>query len=245
MSKIIIAVVALIAIAIGWFILNPGDTFDYVVNIDQEVTQLETELADLDSQVAAGTLTSEQATAAKVRIITRLDAINKAATDSEQLQLTPEQRTQLANGLLRLKDALVRYQATLDVVEDTAVEADVTAQLKSGQSGGSRHLTLIVADTIDDVEETVQDSIQGYETDAELNTQIDAAVTEAEAEEAMEEEMDSEESMDGSEESMDDSEAEMTDEEDGMMSEEEPMQEKEMSEGDMEASSEAEIRVVQ
>jgi len=197
MNKIIIAIVAIIAIGIGWFILNPGDTFDSVVYIDQEITQLENELAALDAQVTAGTLTPAQATAAKVRIITRLDAINAAATDSEKVQLTPEQRTSLAEGLLRLKDALVRYQATLTVVDDTAVEADVKAQLQQGSSRSSRKLNLIVADTIEDVEETVQDSIQDYEADAEIDTQIDVIVDEAVAEEATEEEMDLEGSNEG------------------------------------------------
>ena len=186
MNKIIIVVVALIAIAIGWFILNPGDTLDYVVNIDQEVTELENELAELDAQVDAGTLTSEQATAAKVKIITRLDTINEAATKSEDLQLTIEQRTQLANGLLRLKDALVTYKATLEAIENTAVEADVKAQLSIGHSGSGRHLSLIVADTIEDVQETVQDSVIDYETDAEVDAEIESIVAEVEEDEAME-----------------------------------------------------------
>jgi hypothetical protein len=208
MNKIIIAVVALIAIAIGWFILNPGDTFDYVINIDQEVTQLENELAALDAQVSAGTLTTEQATAAKVRIITRLDAINAAATASEQAKLTPEQRTQLANGLLRLKDALVTYKATLEAVENGADEVSVKAQLKSGSNGGSRHLVLILADTISDVEETVQDSVQDYEADVELDAEVDAVVEETEEEEAMEEEMNETEEEEAMEEEMNETEEE-------------------------------------
>jgi len=237
MSKIIIAVVALIAIGIGWFILNPDDTFDYVVSIDQAVTELETELAELDAQVAAGTLTSEQATEAKIKIITRLDSINEAATKSEVMQLTVEQRTQLANGLLRLKDALVRYQATLDVIEDIAVEADVKARLSAGHSGGSRHLSLIVADTIEDVEETVTDSVQGYEADASVDAQIEAIVEDTETEEAMEDEEMGDEAM-ADEESMDESEDEMMDDEESMLDED-------MSDDDMEVSSEAEIEITQ
>jgi ribosomal protein L29 len=237
MNKIIIGVVAVIAIAIGWFILNPADTFDYVVNIDQEVTQLENELASLDAQVAAGTLTPAQATEAKVRIITRLDTINNSASESEKEQLTPEQRTQLANGLLRLKDALVRYQATLSVIEDTAVEADVKAQLKSGHSGSSRHLNLIIADTIDDVEETVQDSVQDYEADVELDAQVDAVVEEIEAEEALEAEVEAEESAAADSATTSD---EMTDEDMSTTSDEGTGDE---SDTDVEVSSEAEIQV--
>jgi hypothetical protein len=63
----------------------------------------------------------------------------------------------------------VQYQTTLRVVQDTAVEAEVE---KSVCSESSQHLHLIVADTIDAVEETVQDSIQDYEADVELDTQV-------------------------------------------------------------------------
>ena len=245
MNKIIIGVVALIAIGIGWFILNPGDTFDYVVNIDQEVTQLENELATLDAQVAAGTLTPAQATEAKVRIITRLDSINTSASESEKKQLTPEQRTQLANGLLRLKDALVRYQATLSVIEDTAVEADVKAQLKSGHSGGSRHLNLIVADTIDDVEETVQDSVQDYEADVELDAQVDAVVEEIEAEEALEAEV--EESADAEADGATEEDTATADEEaeedNTSTTSDEAAEDESMLDADVEVSSEADIQV--
>jgi hypothetical protein len=240
MNKIIIAIVALVAIGLGWFILNPGDTFDYVVNIQEEVTQLENELAELDAQVAAGTLTPEQATAAKVKIITRLDAINNSASESEKMKLTPAQRESLANGLLRLKDALVKYQATLDVVEDTAVEADVKAQLNKGGNRSSRHLQLIVADVIDDVEETVQDSIQDYESDAEVDAQIEAAIEEAEAEEAQEEaEAEAEEAA--QEEAEAEAEAETEEDAETATSSEEAMDEDE----DTTVSSEVEIQVNQ
>jgi hypothetical protein len=241
MNKIIIAVVALIAIAIGWFILNPGDTFDYVVNIEQEVTQLENELAELDAQVSAGTLTTEQATAAKVRIITRLDAINASATASEQVKLTPEQRTQLANGLLRLKDALVTYKATLEAVENGADEVAVKAQLKSGSNGGSRHLVLIVADTISDVEDTVTDSVQDYEADVELDAEIEAVVEETEEEEAMEEEMNEESEAEAME-----VESEMSDDDVSTSTEDETEEEsgdEDMMDAEVEVSSEAEIIV--
>lgn len=198
MNKIIIGITILVALAIGWFILNSGDTFDYVVNIDQEVTQLENELAELDAAVAAGILTPAQATTAKVRIIARLDAINESATASESTKLTAEQRTQLANGLLRLKDALVSYQATLSAVDDMAIEADVAAQLNTGNGRSSQHLSLIVADTIADVEETVVDSVQDYEADTELDAQVEEIVETTETEEAIEDEMESGETTEDS-----------------------------------------------
>ena len=186
MGKLFIGILLLAAVALGWFILNPGDTFDYVVTIESEVSQLESELAELDAAVEAGTLSAAQATEAKVKIITRLDTIKASATASEKAQLTSAQKKQLTEGLDRLKNILIAYQATLTVVEDTAVEADVSAALATrGKNRSSdRHLNLIVADTIESVEETVQDSIQDYEADATLDAEVEAIIEAAEIEEA-------------------------------------------------------------
>ena len=220
MNKLITLIIIVAAIAIAWFILNPGDTFDYVVTVDNEITQLENELAELDAQVAAGTLTESEATEAKVRIITRLDAINTAATNSEKAQLTPEQRAQLVAGLDRLKVILVTYQDTLTTIEATADDTAVQARVRRGSSvNNSRHLNLIVADVINDVEETVQDSVQDYEPNLELDAEIDTVVEETTAyvemaeetgyeEESMEEKM----SEGSTEESASSSEEEMSDE---------------------------------
>lgn len=219
MNKLITLIIVA-AIAIAWFIFNPGDTFDYVVTVDNEITQLENELAELDAQVAAGTLTESEATEAKVRIITRLGAINTAANNSEKAQLTPEQRAQLVAGLDRLKVILVTYQDTLTTIEATADDTAVQARVRRGSSvNNSRHLNLIVADVINDVEETVQDSVQDYEPNLELDAEIDTVVEETTAyvemaeetgyeEESMEEKM----SEGSTEESASSSEEEMSDE---------------------------------
>jgi hypothetical protein len=185
MNKLFVILAIVAAIAITWFILNPGDTFDYVVTVDSEISQLEDELATLDAQVAAGTLTEAQATDAKVRIVTRLNNINAAASASERAQLTPAQRVQLVEGLERLKVILITYQRTLSTVEASANEATVTAELnrRGGSYNRSKPLNLVAADTIASVEETVQDSVQDYETNVELDAQIDVIVEDTEAEE--------------------------------------------------------------
>jgi len=247
MNKIFFGLVILAAIAVAWFILNSGDTFDYIVTVDSEVTELENELADLDAQVTAGTLTEAQATQAKVKIITRLDAINTAATASENTQLTQAQRTQLANGLLRLKDALVKYQSTLSAVDSIAVEADVQARLNKGHNRSSRSLNLIVADTIEDVEETVQDSVQDYETDADVDAEIDVIVAEAETTETEEAADQTEAAMNGSEE-VDSAEGATTTDEvnpsEAEMDTEEATGDEEVLDADAGVSSEAEIDLI-
>jgi len=235
MNKIFLGLAIVAAIAIAWFILNPGDTFDYVVTVDSEISELEDELATLDAQVAAGTLTEGQATAAKVSIVTRLNAINTAASESERAQLTPAQRAQLVDGLERLKVILVTYQETLATVEASANETNVKAELtrRGGSYNRTKPLSLVVADTIADVEETVQDSVQDYEANAELDAQIDDVVAEAEADVAMEEEGMSDE------EPVDETEVEA---EDNMS--EEPMDDTDMGEEpmlDAEVSAEAEL----
>lgn len=240
MNKLITLIIIVAAIAIAWFILNPGDTFDYVVTVDNEITQLENELAELDAQVAAGTLTESEATEAKVRIITRLGAINTAANNSEKAQLTPEQRAQLVAGLDRLKVILVTYQDTLTTIEATADDTAVQARVRRGSSvNNSRHLNLIVADVINDVEETVQDSVQDYEPNLELDAEIDTVVEETETDvEMSEEEMVDE--TDAGDESM---EEDMTDNtaDDSSTSSEEEMSDDTMM--DVEADAEVETEV--
>ena len=247
MNKIIIGLIVIVAIAAGWFILNPGDTFDYVVTVDSEITELENELAALDAQVTAGTLTEEQATAAKVKIVTRLNTINEASTNSEKAQLTAAQRAQLIAGLDRLKVILVTYQDTFATVDATANEAEVNRQLNKGGSSSSKKLGLIVADTITDVEDTVSDTIPEYEANTALDAEVDAAIEETESDNTGEEAMDDGQMMDDegmmeNEETMDDDGSMDSDEEttdDDTATSDETMDDEAML--DMEASADVEL----
>jgi len=189
MNKFIIGGILLAAIVIGWFIISTPSVTDYVAAVDTEITELETDLAEISAQVLAGTLTEEAATKAKVRIVNRLDAITSASASSEAAQLTPAQRIQLAAGLERLKNILITYQGTLNNVEATANETNVSAELArrgGGSYNRSKHLNLVVADAIADVEATVADSIQDFEPNAELDGQIDVVVDETQAQVAAE-----------------------------------------------------------
>jgi len=236
MNKIIAAVVVvLIVLVAGWYLFTTPSVTDYTNTVDTEISELETELAALDAQVTAGTLSESDATAAKVQIVTRLNAINTAASASERAALTPAQRIQLVEGLERLKVILVTYRDTLTSIEVSADETAVTAELnrRGGSYNRSKPLNLVIADAIADVEETVQDSVQDYEANAELDAQIDDVVAEAEADVAMEEKGMSDE------EPVDETEVEA---EDNMS--EEPMDDTDMGEEpmlDAEVSAEAEL----
>lgn len=242
MNKIIAAVVVVLVVAVaGWYLITTPSVTDYTNTIDTEVSELETELAALDAQVTADTLSESDATAAKVKIVTRLNTINAAATASERAELTPAQRVQLVEGLERLKNILVTYQSTIAVVDanadDTVVEAEV--RRRGGSHNSNRSLNQTVADTIDDVEETVVDSVQDYETDEVLDAQVDfAAETSAEADTNTEAETDmtDEETGTTTEETtdseMDDTESDMGDDMDTMEAE---------VDADMEASADTDL----
>lgn len=172
MNKLFIGIIAIAVVGLGWFLFSNNDTFDYVVTIDNEVTQLETELAELDTAVEAGILTSAQATEAKVKIITRLDTINTTVAASTGAKLTPAQQQQLNDGLNRLKTILINYQATLTAVDEKAVDADVQAKFK--QSGkGSKSLNVVISETIEAVEINTEESVEDYVADEELDTQLE------------------------------------------------------------------------
>jgi len=183
MNKFIIGGIVIAALVIGWFLLTATSTADYVAAIDIEISALETELNEIQEQVLAGSLTEEAATRAKISIVTRLDAISNTATASEATQLTPAQRVQLVEVLERLKNVLITYQGTLNNVENAVNETNVQAELarRGGSYNRSRHLNLIVADTIEDLESTVADSVQEFESNPELDGQIDVVVDETEA----------------------------------------------------------------
>ena len=172
----LIAVVA-IALVIGWFILTADNSADYVALVTDDVSSLEAELATVAAQTTAGTLTPAEASEAKGRIIKRIEAIEASANAAGKAALTVGQRQQLADGLTRLKQILLTYQAMLTTVEVTAA-ADNRANpaINRGQT-----LTSLVVETIDSVETVVADAVPDYQPDASVDAAIDAAVSDADA----------------------------------------------------------------
>jgi hypothetical protein len=176
MGKLFTGLLLIAIVATGWFLLKPSDKIDFVVTIDQEVTQLENELSELDAAVAAGTLSPEQATEAKVKIINHLDKINTSANSaSANKQLTSIQQNQLTDGLNRLKNILIDYQTTLITIDKTAIDNVVKTKLASGRINKSIVLTTIAVETINNVEDTASEVIEDYKPNTELDTQLEEA----------------------------------------------------------------------
>lgn len=183
MNKILIVLAIVAAGAIGWFLFQPAEV-DYVALVDNDVVQLENQLADLDKAVAFGTLTPEQAVEARTQIVSRLNTITTNVTASAGTKLTNEQQSKLAAGLEKLKDTLVRYQATLLAVEETAEPALSEAEKRTLTVKGSTSnsvLTAVFLDTLSDMESVVEDVVVDYETDETVDEVTETVIDTEEA----------------------------------------------------------------
>lgn len=165
-NKLVFTLGAIIVIGIGIFLLQ-GDTINYAATIDDEVAALEAELADIEAAVAAGELTPEEAAEAQIGIVNRLSTINTAVESSGRASLTPSQRTQLLNGLDRLKNILTVYQGTLSAVDDAVLELPESERPRlnprgSRSGGGNRTIADAIAEIVDVVEDHVEDVVEEY-----------------------------------------------------------------------------------
>ncbi len=163
MKNIYIGLGILVVIVIGWLSFF-NDAYEYnAVTVDEEITALENDLAGLDVEVTAGTLTPEKALASHVKITNRVDTISSAMQESNKANLTAEQKVQLSAGLERLKNILLKYQTTL-VAVDTSVQTLPEAQRPKSKHGGG-NLTLVEAVTVSvsEVEEVVSDEVDDYD----------------------------------------------------------------------------------
>lgn len=153
--------------AIIWFVVQ-GSSIDYVATVDDEVSRLELELSKIEEEVAAGTLTPAEATAAKQKIYARLGTIDESVESSQKGELSDVQRVMLLDGLDRLKDVLVKYQATL-----TAVDEAESALPVNERSGDTKPLPAAIADTIEVVEDYVVDEVDQYTPDEPDETEAE------------------------------------------------------------------------
>jgi len=161
MNKIVI-VIGIIAIAlIGWLLFS-SESVNYIAEVNNEVTALEAELAEIEAAVQAGVLTPEDAAVAQTRIVARIDAVSTMTTAGQRVKYTDAQRAQLVEGLERLKQILIKYQSTLTVIDSTVLELpEAERPILHRRGGGSgKALATIAAETIAAVEDQIEDIIE-------------------------------------------------------------------------------------
>lgn len=186
-----------LAILIGILLIGGGVYFfsstasEYEVMVLDEISELEAELASLDAQVAAGTLSPAAATVARANIISKLNTINTQMEAGGKASLSAEQKAQLSEGLTRLKRVLVRYSATLDTVD--AVAAKDTRTVRSSRSLNSHFVTTVESSeqavvaaevtteadaateaALDEVEETLLETIEDVVEEVETEVMVEA-----------------------------------------------------------------------
>lgn len=168
-TKTILAVIAGIVILGGaaFFFFSQADNFEVMVLDD--VSALEQELATVEAQIDAGTMNPDAAAAARVRIISKLEAINVQMEAAGNANLTNAQRTQLAEALTRLKTALLRYS-------DTLVSVDAIASKSSSTSKSSKSLGSTFLDIVDSSEA----AILAADVEIDSDTSIEASLDEME-----------------------------------------------------------------
>jgi len=170
MNKVLIGAIVLVVVVGGWFLFK-GDTINYVATIEDEVTQLEQELADIEAAIESGDLTPLEAAKAQIKIAKRLDAINSAVESSGNASLSSAQRAQLLGGLDRLKNVLTDYRGTLGVVDNAVLELPESERPKFKRGGGgsskseSGSVTDVIVETIDVVQEYVEEVVDDYVAD--------------------------------------------------------------------------------
>lgn len=119
----ILGAIIIIALIAGALYLQPNGGAD-VATVNESVLTLEDEFDDLDINLRTGNLTPAEAQAARVRIITELEAIRTSGTQGARRGLTEIQRAELQEGLGRLVRMLETYLVTLSTVDAIAAEAD-------------------------------------------------------------------------------------------------------------------------
>lgn len=182
-----------VALLFGWYLLS-GDNSELTAEqvyvefvMEDEINALEADLAEIETAVNAGTLSEEEATAAKVRILTRLNEID-ASSNVQASALTPSQRMQLSAGLDRLRNILVTYQATLESVDELAdaeeVEAEVSARRRGGSSNGSVKITYTGSGmTLTEIVEEITDSVEELKETVDEMAEEEAADSEKQSDE--------------------------------------------------------------
>jgi len=176
MYKIIIGIIAIIAV--GW-ILFGSSTVDYVATVDQEVSALETELADIDAAVKAGTLTPAEAAKAQTKVADRIEGISSTVAAGQKTRMTDAQRLKLIDALERLKQLLVDYNTTIVAVDDAVLELPESdrPKLSGGGNGSNAGLAAIAAEAIEVAEDQVEEIVNDITDEASVPEDVEETAT--------------------------------------------------------------------
>lgn len=181
MKSIFLSIMLLGVVGVGYgaYVADPGDRLyvlkewfgnvSYTANVADGITQLEAELADIDAQVMAGTLTPDQAYERKVRIAAQVEVLTSSIAGAKSRTLTREERLSVAASLERLKGALEKYRDSLIALDD---QASKSKKSKRGGGGGSKTIIDAIKDTVDDFQEYVEDVMN--DDDVVDDTEVDA-----------------------------------------------------------------------
>lgn len=171
MKKGLISAIVVIVLILVAVLVFGGEKDGYVAGIENDVTELETELSDVEELIASDELTEDEATAAYQRVAERVASIQasvEAAQDDETL--STEQKQRLLDALVRFKEALVNFSSTLNVLEETAdTEAAVSDSSRTPLYPGTS-----ISVQIQSVIEVFEEHIDEVITDEELVELADA-----------------------------------------------------------------------
>lgn len=158
MTKItLITALILILGGLGFYFYT-NSTVSYVAALDDGMVELETELKSLSEEANNGTLTAEAAVVAQAKITTKLAEIDAALKTAEKAELSPAQREQLLDGLMRLKVILTNYRSTLLAVDEKALELTVAERTEVARKMGVTHkgsITSAISTTVATAEDLV------------------------------------------------------------------------------------------
>lgn len=209
---VVLIIPTLLIIGIGYSFTNAGatnfwqplksyfsGTVVYVATIEDEVTALETELAQLAEQIANGDLTEDEAIEIQTKIFSRIDTINKNVAKSEAAEFTPEMKATISAALARLENVLIDYRDSLVVLDDivagpTSGVAETDKPRLNAYGSRSASKSVIAAITI--ATENIDELVAEVEEQVEYIPEEEVVVTEEVTESTEEEVISSDESSD-------------------------------------------------
>lgn len=158
---------------------------EYTQIVDEQIDDIETQLATIESKVKSGKITPAEAVVLRDKLVTQIDTATAAITTSNSVSLSSAQVIQLKAGLDRMQRALSRYSATLKSLDDIA-EKDTT------KKKSSRRASDAVADVVTVIEEEIIDAVEemGGDVANEISDIIDEITATSTADVVTDEESD-------------------------------------------------------